>query len=132
MAGAYTKDGTVRHFGLVRYLSNGSLDPTFGGGDGVVITPGSVSRELEDLAVDPTGRILAAGMESVSPEQFVVARYLANGKLDTAFGTGGFAQSNFASPATANGMALASGGKIVVVGREPNGPSDFAVARFLP
>jgi uncharacterized delta-60 repeat protein len=129
VVGAFTDDGDVEHFGILRYLTNGSLDSTFGGGDGTVITPGSNSRQVADVAVDSTGRIVVAGDQGVPTPQFVVARYLANGKVDQGFGTNGASISNFAAGTSASGMTLATGGKIVVVGRSGN---DFGVARFLP
>jgi hypothetical protein len=64
-----------------------------------------------------------------SPLQSFVARYLPNGRLDVGFGTDGFSSTSYASGGSVNGMTLATGGKIVVVG---SSGGDFAVARFLP
>ncbi|MFL5797405.1 MAG: hypothetical protein ACJ77A_05660 [Actinomycetota bacterium] len=126
VAGVYADDGSRTEPCLLRYLPNGKLDPTFGGGDGEVLTP--VSADIEDVAVDSTGRIVAAGQDSTP--QLWVGRYQANGKVDTTFGTGGFSSAGFATSTFVKGMTLASGGKVVVVGGTTAG--DFAVARFLP
>ncbi|EMR00937.1 delta-60 repeat domain protein [Cesiribacter andamanensis AMV16] len=65
---------------------------------------------------------------------FVLARYLANGTLDPAFGSGGkvvtpFEQRNVRGKA----IALQPDGKIVVAGHEhANRRAGFALARYLP
>jgi uncharacterized delta-60 repeat protein len=77
-------------FALVRYTDNGLLDNTFGG-DGIVITAvGSGDDQAYALALQPDGRILAAGTVAVGSESdFVLARYSASGVLDTTLGSGG-------------------------------------------
>ena len=64
-----------------------------------VVDPATIAP-IAEFGVAHLQRASQVGQPPLArPQQFVVARYLANGKLDTAFGTGGFAQSNFASPA---------------------------------
>ena len=72
-----------------RYLDNGTLDTTFGGGDGQVevgqglVQPQAVGRGLD-------GSYTIAGNEtSGSTDRLVVLRADANGDLDTTFGTNG-------------------------------------------
>ena len=69
---------------LVRYRSDGSLDPSFGR-NGVVTTDGGYASAL---ALQPDGRIVVAGTTAASPSQFLVARYTAKGALDRTFGPG--------------------------------------------
>jgi uncharacterized delta-60 repeat protein len=62
-------------FAVARYEPDGDLDPTFGGGDGVVrtnFTPGFDAAT--DLALQGDGNIVAAGLADV---EFGLARYLA-------------------------------------------------------
>src|SRR5262245_9420003 len=76
--------------------SAGALDPTFGSG-GLVVSTSNTSTangaELYAVALQPDGRIVAAGGDSTAAtgEDFAVLRYNSNGSLDTTFGgTGKF------------------------------------------
>ena len=98
---------------LVRYLPDGSLDPSFGPA-GVVLTPlGSVAR-ASALALQQDGKIVVAGTSSATseylPQDFVLARYLPDGSLDPTFG------SASSVPAQAG---RARGHSLVAVRREP-------------
>src|SRR5438034_25654 len=79
---------SVSTFALARYNSDGSLDPTFGSG-GFVTTQfagGSGAGDAFSIAIDPSGRIVAAGF-AFPP--FALARYTPAGALDPTFGSGG-------------------------------------------
>ena len=81
-----------RDFGLARYLSDGSLDGTFGVGGRVVTDFGSGHFDRVAAAVvQPDGKLVAAGMALGNPagSDFGLARYLPNGSLDATFGVGG-------------------------------------------
>ncbi|MDP8943319.1 MAG: hypothetical protein M3N16_04275, partial [Actinomycetota bacterium] len=56
--------------GVLRYLSNGTLDPSFGSG-GAVMTPLGHADGPQSIVVQPDGRVLVAG-----PPHFTVVRYL--------------------------------------------------------
>lgn len=88
---------------LVRLTASGDPDPSFSGDGIVLIDPPSGFGALLDLAIDARGRILAAGFsqpcgtipmpDTCSPAQRPrLARFLANGSLDTSFGNGGWAR----------------------------------------
>jgi uncharacterized delta-60 repeat protein/CSLREA domain-containing protein len=99
-------------------LTTGMLDPTFGDG-GKVLTPiaNSQSVNAQAVAVQPDGKIIAVGTAEfggVSP-QFTLARYNADGSLDTSFGNAGIASVGNTGT-DAYGVALQADGKIVVVG----------------
>jgi uncharacterized delta-60 repeat protein len=118
---------------VVRYLPDGSLDPSFGAG-GVAATVGG---HVEALALQPDGKILAAG--GIVGRSFsggpLVERLLDDGLLDPTFAGDGVFDFD---PAQRNdpeemsriiGVAVQADGKIVVAG------SDFqalAVARLEP
>jgi uncharacterized delta-60 repeat protein len=68
---------------LVRYKADGSLDPSFGG-DGIVVTfLHGFDNEAHAVAVQPDGRIVAAGGSGI-PERidFALVRYKADGSED--------------------------------------------------
>jgi uncharacterized delta-60 repeat protein len=64
-------------FSLLRYNTDGSLDTTFGNG-GIVATPnGTGTSEAFSVAIQPDGRIVAAGYSQGSTGwDFMTARYL--------------------------------------------------------
>jgi uncharacterized delta-60 repeat protein len=130
-------------FGLVRYNSNGSLDPTFGTG-GIVnqLMPSSDSG-AGATAVAPVGdKILVSGTATRKEgtiDNFGLARFNADGSLDQPFGTNGSVQTSFGKyQAYAHAMAVQADGKIVVSGIVGvTGPKsffslEFAVARYTP
>ncbi|HLP92587.1 MAG TPA: T9SS type A sorting domain-containing protein [Saprospiraceae bacterium] len=98
---------------LSRYLSNGNLDASFGT-NGTVITP-IKAGQLTDLAIQPDGKILVTCQEETFPSGLWVARYLANGALDVAFGMQGIFKSTI-SGSRGTALATTSEGKIVSVG----------------
>jgi uncharacterized delta-60 repeat protein len=59
-------------FAIARYLGDGSLDTGFDG-DGKVTTDLGASDSAHDVAIQPDGRVVVAG---VSGDDFAVARYL--------------------------------------------------------
>ncbi len=122
-------------FAVLRYKDNGSLDTTFGGGDGIVTTPVGVDGQANSLAVQGDGKIVVAGFSytnDVVGGDFALLRYDADGLLDTTFGTGGMAILDIGSPTDQiRGIALDPLDKIVVVGTtSKNGAGDFAVVRY--
>ena len=145
---------TNNDFALVRYDANGNLDTTFGDG-GIVITDfspwfdGEVyapNERADAVVVDENGRIIVVGHISVrfddhSNSDFVVARYLPNGSLDTSFGDRGVTFVNFLDIGEdkATDVTLDGDGNIVVTGTA-NGhlvgdplerQTQFAIARLL-
>lgn len=129
-------------FGLVRYTSNGTLDPSFGIGGIVRTETEGGSAELHALQVQSDGKILAAGSAHDSFDRdFVLVRYNTNGTLDPSFspkGQDGVTVTTFVSPfndpvSRDEGWALAvqSDGKIVVAGEARPHNARFALARYL-
>ena len=121
-------------------LSAGELDPTFGGGDGIVSHPAAgLANTAVAAATQPDGKIVVVGRHN-DPDRFsdfVVARYNTDGTLDTAFGNGGRTYTDFGlGDDVPVAVAIAPGGKIVVAGTrraEPfYNPGDVAVARYNP
>ena len=119
---------------VVRYNPDGSLDETFGGGDGLAGT-GPVA--LQAFVVQPDGGIIVGGsIPGRTPDpEFALTRLRPDGTLDESFGGGdGVAAIGFGERTTEQVKALATQGtNIVAVGeaysRETGG---IALARFLP
>ena len=119
--------------GLFRNTAAGSPDAGFGTNGQVTLPFG---YETYGLAVTglPNGQIVMGGyVRTVAGGAPFLARYNANGTLDSGFGTNGvqtFATPMWSGPFAPVGFAVRAqaDGKLVVAGRSPSG--EFAVARF--
>ena len=126
-------------FALARYNSDGSLDSTFGSG-GKVATNFGFDDFANAAAIQQDGKIVVAGTAFITfnTSDFALARYNADGSLDTGFGTGGKVITNFNIFDSANSIAVQADGKIVAAGNAknfagelpPGGTSDYALARY--
>jgi uncharacterized delta-60 repeat protein len=76
------------NFALARYRPNGTLDPSFSG-DGRVTTNIGGNGWATCVAIDPQGRIVAAGGKGRHIGYVAVARYHPNGSLDHSFSEDG-------------------------------------------
>lgn len=116
-----------------RLLANGGPDPAFGTGGATTLPPPAASAPVRGLAIDTTGRIVAGGENA-----FVLARYLANGSVDTTFGHGGSFTTDFGLlNERIDDVLLGTDSKIIAVGTGGISPVSnqgkfFAVARYLP
>src|SRR6185503_5086153 len=93
VAGSAFFSATGDDFALVRYTATGALDTTFGGGDGIVTTAViPFADSARSILQQGDGKIViagAAGGNPNSPNSFALARYNADGSLDTTFGNNG-------------------------------------------
>jgi len=119
-----TGDNQSGDFGLVRYNANGSLDTTFDGDGKVTVSVSAGSDVAYSLAVQPDGKIVAAGP---ADGDFGLARLNTNGSPDTAFDSDGVVTTDFGGFDWASSVAILPDGKIVAGGY---GNGDFAVARY--
>lgn len=128
-------------FCLARYNQNGTLDLNFNGGR--IVTNfgqfgGSGAEDfINAMALQPDGKIIVAGFSDLDVgRRFAIARYNANGTLDTTFsGDGKVMTLNFdSSDQDARAVAIQGDGKIVVAGvtgpGAAAGAEKFAVARL--
>ena len=133
---------------LVRYLPDGTLDTSFGIGGLATADFGEqdTARQVVEL---PNGKLLVAGTtgipRGVPPGEgppptvfdFLLARFHADGALDTSFGTAGFIQTDFGSPIDeCQAVAIAGPDLILTAGRTLPSQglgdiSDFALARYI-
>ncbi len=113
---------------VIRYNIDGSLDNTFGGGDGVVALIVIGTQDMGGIAIQPDGKILLCGTVS---DSFFLTRFNTDGSTDMDFGTDGVGSLGTGVPGTseAKALCLQPDGKILVVGNSDIGG---ALARFLP
>jgi uncharacterized delta-60 repeat protein len=119
VVGGSAQPGSDTVLGLARLTADGALDPAFDG-DGRVTTavPGDSSAQVNGVAVDGSGRIVAAGRAYLGSGNFelALARYASNGTLDDGFGTHGIQTAQAISPADdlqPVGVAVRDGGIVV-------------------
>jgi uncharacterized delta-60 repeat protein len=119
---------------LGRYLTDGTLDTSFGT-NGEVITDFGSDDTPGDLAIQSNGQIVVTGY-SHNTKNLIVGRYNTDGALDARFGTGGKVYTDFLGGTSfGNSIAIQSDSKVVVAGY--GAPDigvpipDFAVARYL-
>lgn len=111
-----------RCFTLVRYHPNGTIDKTFGGGDGIARTRMQITAGINDIAVQADGKIVAvghrmAGGDAQDDEWMAIARYLPDGRLDRSFSGDGKRVFDFGyGDDVADAVDIQRDGKIVMVG----------------
>ncbi|MDP9404093.1 MAG: IPT/TIG domain-containing protein [Actinomycetota bacterium] len=124
---------------LARYNREGSLDTSFGGGDGVAAidlgTPDTrttgESEFIEDVAVLPNKRIVVVG--SVGFSDLLLARFEPNGDLDPTFGDGGIVVTDIAGESQSAVAVVLQDDKVVVGAQTSSaatGSGDFLLARY--
>ena len=121
-------------FALVRYRVHGSLDPRFSG-DGKKLTrfADGYGGGARAVALQPDGKIVAAGtgIEIFGP--FALARFTPRGRLDPTFSHDGRVTTDMGDgEESAEGVAIQANGKIVAVGYTgvPHEASDTGTGRF--
>ena len=109
-----TDTGLSIDFAVVRYMPDGSLDGTFGGGGRVTTNFIGNSDDLGSaIALQPDGKIVVGGS---SEDNFAVVRYTPEGVLDSSFGTEGKVTTNLGGEDLLHALALQPDGSIVAVG----------------
>jgi uncharacterized delta-60 repeat protein len=132
IAGYAENETDLRDFALVRYNPNGTVNGRFG----EVRTDFGGADRAASAAIDPRGRIVAAGHTRGSSvgNGFALARYNPNGSLDGSFSGDGKVTTRFTISADqgdeAEGVVIDSRGRIVAAGH--NDYKGFALARYNP
>jgi uncharacterized delta-60 repeat protein len=132
--------GVVSDVAVARYKPNGTLDPTFGGGDGLVTTDFGGNFDLGSaVTVLSSGAILVAGLSQTpsSEQRFIAVKYLTNGARDGSFDGDGKVVVNMVAgePESVAGLAVRPDGRIVIGGTAHNAVTgssgaDLAVLRL--
>jgi uncharacterized delta-60 repeat protein len=132
----YTTTETKEECALACFKANGSLDTSFNG-TGKVTTNfgGDGNAEGQSVAMQIDGKIVVVGYATAAGvQQFAVARYKADGTLDTSFGgTGRIMTAVGINGSNATGVSLQKDGKIAVAGYAVNKSGrgyDFVCVRY--
>jgi uncharacterized delta-60 repeat protein len=144
IAGGATR-GAGDDFVVARLNSDGSKDNNFGNNGGAYTDFGG-NDDANSVAVQPDGKIVAAGAtRGGGMAKFALARYNADGSLDSSFGSSGkvitsslgtpavagkVITSSLGTPAVANVVLIQPDNKIVAVGFSAGAGSDFTLVRY--
>jgi uncharacterized delta-60 repeat protein len=139
-----TNEAGHQDFAISRYLADGTLDPSFGGGGLRISIDTDRQDEANALVLQPDGKLVTAGFSSDGVESdLALVRQNPDGSLDTGFGFGGGVLTSFGPGSFDVPLALLrqSDGKLVEAGTSlffgadvdgdgaPDGDIDFAVVR---
>jgi len=114
--------GSSASVSVLRLLADGRPDVSYGTAGRVTLASSGPGRAA---ALQPDGKLVVAG----GGDRLVVHRLLADGAVDPAFGAGGMASVAVGGAATANALALAPDGAILLAGTTQG---DIVAARLLP
>ena len=121
---------------LVRFDTDGVLDPTFGDAGIVKFNYGSVDDEGEDLVLTPDGSILVCGVTVTQTYNYsaLLAKFTPTGDLDSTFGTAGTVKEDLGMFDFASNVSLMADGTIIMAGSSGVGPPngfDMAVWKYV-
>jgi uncharacterized delta-60 repeat protein len=127
--GVGSSNGLKYDYTVIRYLSNGKIDSSFGING---ITKTSVAYDYCNAgALQSDGKILAGGY---SGDEFLIVRYNNNGTIDATFGNDGIVLTKFnlTGEVSCKAMALQPDGKIILGGnyQDFKGVIKVILARF--
>jgi uncharacterized delta-60 repeat protein len=130
-------ESDAERLAVVRFTAAGDLDRAFGSRGAFKRRLGDGHARLEAVAVEPDGRIFAAGSfagRAGDSGDLVALRLRRDGKLQRGFGSGGATATAFPGRiASARALAADAAGGIVVAGGAASGSaSALALARYLP
>ncbi len=124
-AGLYTAQ-VPTGYDILRYNTDGTLDPTFGN-QGRVTANFGAGTSVFNLAVLSDGQIVVGGDHVSNQIEFLdIARFNSDGTPDTTFGSGGIAEFDVGTDANSivnvapADMAVLADGDVAVVGTSPS------------
>jgi uncharacterized delta-60 repeat protein len=134
VVGGFTDDGVSA--ALVRYDTDGTLDSTFGGGDGIATISAGTGAVFLGIAIQSDDSIVATGMGNFTGffgGDALLARIDSSGVPDASFGSGdGITTKKIGFGGITSGVGVQPDGAIVVVGTSLSitGNENVAVLRF--
>jgi endoglucanase len=123
---------------VVRYMPDGALDSSFGSGGRTTVNILSNFGLGDALTLQPDGRIVVGGYVNQPLADFALGRLLADGTVDSSFGTNGRVITRFGPDNDiVSGVGIQADGQIVAAGSADSGSTaqpdqDFALARYNP
>ena len=125
-------------FGVARYLSDGTLDVSFGD-QGLVTQMIGITGFCKSIAIQKDNKIVLGGY-ALNPvtqtNEFVVMRFNTNGTPDSTFSDDGIVMTNMGVGAgVANAILIQPDDKILLAGQVLNGATlrwEIAIARYNP
>jgi uncharacterized delta-60 repeat protein len=120
-------------FAVARYNPDGSLDDGFGAHGIATADVGGENDDATGLALQSDGKIVLGGITGPTGEDVGLARFEPNGTLDPTFGNLGTSDVKIGLGVDVNGVALQSGGGILIAGSMFSNTSmsrDFLLAGF--
>ncbi|MDX2128194.1 MAG: T9SS type A sorting domain-containing protein [Chloroherpetonaceae bacterium] len=131
LVGGYTQVSGTNRFALARFNANGGLDNSFAGGQGYIIST-LASSEIYDVLALPNGKIIVAGWNDDTQDDFEVFQYNSDGSPDLGFGSAGQVSIDIVGTSRQVAYALArqADGKILVGGTTNTAGGQFAIARI--
>ncbi|HRI19339.1 MAG TPA: T9SS type A sorting domain-containing protein [Panacibacter sp.] len=138
VVGGYGYGGTNDDFIVLRFLTDGSPDNSFGT-NGMVKT--SITKTSNDygkaLKIQADGKIILAGYTNNGlNNDYAIVRYNSNGTIDNSFNLTGMVTGSFEGTSNdyCTSAAIQADGKIVIAGyyyKNTTNKNDFAIARYL-
>ena len=130
-------EAQLADYRLQRFNVDGSLDTTFGTSGFVQIDFAGSGDGVWGIAIQPDGKIVAAGRSRIlgGNDNFAVARLNTDGTLDPTFGSGGKVTTDFDNRTDLGfAVTLQPDGKIIVAGqaRTDVNEFDFGLVRYNP
>lgn len=128
----------IKNFGVARYLPNGNLDTSFNHTGVNYIFSGFAAPFSTAMALRPDGKIWVAGNPLFdTPTPFILARFNANGTIDSSFGGVGYKAyaTDTSDENKVRDMLLLPHGKVVLGGRVMNRATkqyNFGLLRIKP
>jgi uncharacterized delta-60 repeat protein len=129
VASGWCRDNVGTYFAcMARFGADGNLDTTFGTGGWVTDLGQTV---FSALALQPDRKLVLTSAGASG--DFALARYNADGALDSTFGTGGKVSTDFGGSDSASAVAMQPDGKIIAAGSTATPAlqtAQFALARY--
>lgn len=122
LLGGMTSGGTSADFTVVRLESNGTLDANFGNGGYAIVEISTAYDVIQDIALQPDGKILGVGQTTEGPDvDIAVIRLNPDGSLDNTFSFDGMLITSVNEDDWGQAIQVMSDGKIVVAGSTEHG-----------
>src|SRR5262249_23223072 len=124
-----------RDVALVRYLPDGSLDPSFGANGRVTVPVGTGNDEATAVALQGDGKVVVTGYAVDGTNYDVmVGRFTSGGVPDPSFNGTGFRRLSAGDGVEqGNAIVVQPDGKLLVAGQtKVSGTARFALARVNP